>query len=66
MVMTQCIKCKNSNPQCRESFVYYFSALNAITQLVNDGNRDSRFFKENPRFYDFEIKCTQFEAKENI
>ena len=43
----------------------YYSALQLITDLVNDGNRDSRFFKDNPRTYDFvDIKCSHFEPRE--
>ena len=43
----------------------YYSALCSITNLVNDGNRDSRFFKDNPRTYDFvDIKCSHFEPRE--
>ena len=65
MQMTQCMKCKNANVQCKQSFVMYYSALQSITILVNDGNRDSRFFKDNPRTYDFvDIKCSHFEPKE--
>ena len=63
MTMTQCIKCKNSNPQCRESFVLYYCALSAVNELAMDANRDSRFFKDNPREYSFEIKCSHFEPK---
>lgn len=67
MVMQQCLKCKNSNPQCRQSFVVYYGALNMITELVNDGNRDSKFFKEkeNQRHYDFIINCSHFIPKED-
>lgn len=66
MVMTQCLHCKNSNPQCRESFVIYYESLNCITQLVNDGNRDSRFFKKDfsVREYGFDIKCSKYEEVE--
>lgn len=46
MVMEQCLKCKNSNPQCQQSFVLYYNALNTATQMVNDGNKDSRFFQK--------------------
>lgn len=43
----------------------YYSALCSITNLVNDGNRDSKFFKDNPRTYDFvDIKCSHFEPRE--
>lgn len=63
MTMTQCMKCKNSNPQCRQSFVLYYCALNAITELTMDANHDSRFFKDDPRRYSFEIKCSHFEPK---
>lgn len=66
MVVKQCIYCENSNPQCKQSFVLYLGALNTITQLVNDGNKDSKFFKdkEKQRYYDFEIKCSHFVPKE--
>lgn len=66
MVMVQCTKCKNSNPQCRENFVLYFSAVNMATQLANNANENSRFFKEkeNQRHYTFEVKCSHFEPKE--
>lgn len=43
----------------------YYNALWSITNLVNDGNRDSKFFKDNPRTYDFvDIKCSHFEPRE--
>lgn len=65
MTMIQCMKCKNTNPQCRQSFVLYYSALCAITEAVNDGNRDSRYFqKDNTRRYGFiDVKCSHFEPK---
>ena len=66
MTMTQCTKCKNSNPQCRLSFVLYYESLNSITAIANNGNRSSRFFKENPREYTFDIKCSHYEPKENV
>lgn len=66
MVMKQCLYCKNTNAQCRQSFVMYNMALFNITELVNDGNRDSRFFNDRnkQRRYDYEIKCSHFEPKE--
>lgn len=66
MVVEQCLRCKNSNPQCRQSFILYFCALNTATQMVNDGNKDSKFFpkEEQKREYDFEIKCSHYEEKE--
>ena len=66
MTMSQCRKCKNSNPQCRQSFVLYYLALQSITTLANDGNMDSKFFKEreNQREYTFDIKCSHYEPKE--
>ena len=60
MVVEQCLNCKNSNPQCRQSFALYSIALLAITGLVNDGNKDSKFFRENQRKYDFDIKCNKY------
>lgn len=66
MVVKQCLNCKNTNAQCRQSFVLYSLSLANITDLVNDGNRDSRFFNDsNKRHYDYEIKCSHFEPKEN-
>ena len=66
MTMTQCIKCKNSNPKCRESFMLYYSALSVISQLADCGNRDSKFFKdkEDKRCYSFNVKCSHYEPKE--
>ena len=60
MVVKQCLNCKNSNPQCRQSFVLYLRTLLAITDMVNDGNKDSKFFKENQREYNFDIKCNKY------
>jgi hypothetical protein len=41
-------------------------SLQNITEMVNDGNRDSKFFKEreNKREYSFDIKCSHYEPKE--
>ena len=66
MTMSQCKKCKNSNPQCRQSLVLYYMALQTVTTLANDGNMDSKFFKEreNQREYTFDIKCSHYEPKE--
>ena len=66
MVMEQCLRCKNSNPQCKESFVLYFRAMNVIAQLANDGNEDSKFFKEkeDKRYFTFEVNCSHFKPKE--
>ena len=66
MTMSQCKKCKNSNPQCRQSLVLYYMALQTVTTLANDGNMDSKFFKEreNQREYTFDIKCSDYEPKE--
>ena len=63
MVVEQCVNCKHSNPQCRQSFVLYLKTLLAITDLVNDGNKDSKFFKEkeDKREYSFNIECNKFE-----
>lgn len=60
MIVEQCLNCKNSNPQCRQSFALYSIALLAITGLVNDGNKDSKFFRENQREYNFDIKCNKY------
>ena len=66
MTMTQCRKCKNSNPQCRQSFVLYFLALNAVNELARDANQDSKFFKNDPREYSFDVQCSHFEPKEGV
>lgn len=66
MTMSQCINCKNSNPQCRQSFVLYYMTLQSVTSIANDGNMDSRFFKErkDQREYTFDVKCSHYEPKE--
>lgn len=65
MQMTQCMKCKNAKVLCKQSFVMYYGTLCSITNLVNILNKENRFFKDNPRTYDFvDIKCSHFEPKE--
>lgn len=63
MVMEQCTHCKNSNPQCRQSFVLYNQALYSVTKVVNNGNQKNKFFKEkeDKREYGFNIECNKFE-----
>lgn len=62
MVMQQCLHCKNTNAQCRQSFVLYYMALKNTTELANDGNRDSKFFKDksNKREFNFDVYCSKY------